>query len=145
MSALLLAVFPDYKTAELVHVQLSQDGFPTDRIELTAQSQPGRAALNPADDRHGQFVQYFHTLFNRDDEREFANSVVNRIEQGAAAVTVHIRGEVETQRATELLLKAGAEVLAQHDLDKQGLERAATPTDAKPLVSLLLPEGMIKS
>lgn len=145
MSAVLLAVFSDYRTAESVHVQLSQDGFPADRVELTARNQPGRAALGPAEDRHGQFLQYFRTLFDRDDEREFADSVVTRIEQGAAMITVHVRGEVETTRATELLLRAGAEELAQHDLDKQGLEYAAAPEGAKPWVSHLLPEGTIKS
>ena len=36
MSAVILAVFNDYETAERVRVMLVRDGFPTDRVELTA-------------------------------------------------------------------------------------------------------------
>src|SRR5437016_5537340 len=45
MSAVLLAVFNDYETAERVRVILVRDGFPTDRVELTASCDLGRAAL----------------------------------------------------------------------------------------------------
>jgi hypothetical protein len=48
MSAVLLAVFSDYETAERVRTTLVRDGFPTDRVELTAHGDLGRAALEPA-------------------------------------------------------------------------------------------------
>jgi len=43
MSAVLLAVFDEYQVAERVRVELVRHGFPTDRIELTAGCEPGRA------------------------------------------------------------------------------------------------------
>jgi len=36
MSAVLLAVFNDYETADRMRVTLVKDGFPTDRVHLTA-------------------------------------------------------------------------------------------------------------
>ena len=36
MSAVLLAIFPDYDVASRIRLALFEDGFPTDRIELTA-------------------------------------------------------------------------------------------------------------
>ena len=36
MSAVLLAVFNDYETADRVRLELFRDGFPTDRVDLTA-------------------------------------------------------------------------------------------------------------
>ena len=41
MSAVLLAVFNDFDTAERARLALFRDGFPTDRIQLTACSDPG--------------------------------------------------------------------------------------------------------
>ena len=62
MSAVILAVFPDYETAERLRVALVQDGFPTDRVDLTANRDLGRAALEPADSPHGKCIQYFKTM-----------------------------------------------------------------------------------
>jgi len=61
MSAVILAVFNDYEAAERVRVMLVRDGFPTDRVELTASCELGRAGCEPADSLHA-CVQYFRTL-----------------------------------------------------------------------------------
>ena len=45
MSAVMLAVFSEYGVAERVRTQLVSDVFPTDRVELTASAEPGRAGL----------------------------------------------------------------------------------------------------
>jgi hypothetical protein len=42
MSAVLLAVFNEYGVADRVRTKLVGDGFPTDRVELTASCEPGR-------------------------------------------------------------------------------------------------------
>ena len=47
MSAVLLAVFNDYACADQVRMDLFHDGFPTDRVELTACCELGRAAYHP--------------------------------------------------------------------------------------------------
>ena len=62
MSAVLLALFNDYAVADRVRTVLVQDGFPTDRVELTACCDPGRAGMEPAKSPHEQFVQYFGSL-----------------------------------------------------------------------------------
>ncbi len=40
MSAVLLAVFNEYGVADRVRTRLVGDGFPTDRVELTASCEP---------------------------------------------------------------------------------------------------------
>ncbi len=129
MSAVLLALFADHETAARARMDLFRDGFPTDRIELTAGCEPGRAGLAPASSQHGKFVQYFHTLFTQPNEWRFAEKLAERIDHGAAAVAVHPRGMVEVTRATEILEGAGPLEVAEHDLANQALEHAAARRD----------------
>jgi hypothetical protein len=125
MSAVLLALFPEYPTAERVRTQLVKDGFPTDRVQLTATREPGQAGLVPAASGHAKFREYFRTLMTEPEERPYVDALIARIEQGAAAVAVHPRGDIETARAEQILNGAGAVEILAHDLDSQGFERAA--------------------
>jgi hypothetical protein len=143
MSAVLLAMFNDYVVADRVRTLLVQDGFPTDRVELTACCEPGRAALEPANSPHGQFVQYFRALFSHDDEQHFPELFAQRVESGATAITVHPRGPVETLRATEILKLAGAVETAEHEISNQPFEHAAA-RNARPWVSNLWVESTHK-
>ena len=127
MSAVLLAVFSQHGDAERVRTKLVNDGFPTDRVELTCAAEPGRAGVQPADSRHGKFAQYFRTLLTEDDERAFADALAERVEQGTAAtITVHPRGAIETARAAEILQDEGATEVVAHDLESQTFEHAAS-------------------
>ena len=134
MSAVLLAIFNDYTVADQVRMDLFNDGFPTDRIELTACCEPGRAAVEAADSPHERFVKYFSTLLTSESERQFAEQFAERLDEGAAAITVHPRGPVETSRATEILRHAGPTAVVQHDLSNQAFEHAAA-RGAKPWIS----------
>jgi hypothetical protein len=125
MSAVLLAVFNDYETAERVRVMLVRDGFPTDRVELTAACELGRAGCGPADSPHGKCVQYFRTLLKREDERHYAEILAQRVDNGAATITVLPRGAIETVRATEILQQAHPADVVEHDCAKHGWEHAA--------------------
>ena len=129
MSAVILAVFNEYSAADRVRTRLVSDGFPTDRVELTASQEPGRAALQPADSVHTRFVQYFRTLLNKDEERSFADALATRVEGGAATITVHPRGAIETERAAEILEGEGATEVVGHDLGNQSFEHAASRSD----------------
>jgi hypothetical protein len=136
MSAVLLAVFTDYQMAERVRIYLVQDGFPTDRVELTACCEPGRAGLEPADSLHGKLAQYFRTLFGRADEHLYAERLAECVEGGAATITVHPRGAIEAARATAIFADAGPVEVAQHDPEDQMLEHAAA-RHSKPWISNL--------
>ena len=125
MSAVLLAVFNDYDAATRVRIDLVRDGFPTDRVELTACCEPGRAGLEPASLPHDKFVQYFRMLFCSDGERQVAELLADQVDQGVATVTVHPRGAVETARATAILENAAPRDILRHDLKNQKWEHAA--------------------
>ena len=129
MSAVLLAVFSEYDVADRVRTRLVGDGFPTDRVELTATCEPGRAGLHPAPSPRGRLVQYFRTLLSKDDERPFVEALAERIEAGAAAIAVHPRGAIETARAAEILETEGAVEVVGHDLENQTFEHAASSSD----------------
>lgn len=134
MSAVLLAIFDDYSTAERVRTQLFQDGFPTDRYELTACCEQGRAALQPGASEHERFISYFRTVLPAPEEQHYADEFAQRLDGGAACITVHPRGAIETLRAREILEHAGPTALAQHDISSQALEYAAA-RGAKPWIS----------
>jgi hypothetical protein len=119
MSAVLLAIFNEHKVAERVRIELVRDGFPTDRVELTANCEPGRAGLEPADSAHGRLVQYFRVMFSFEDERHHAEQLAERVDNGDAIITVHPRGSMETRRATQILGNAGPMQIMSHDLANQ--------------------------
>jgi len=125
MSAILLAVFDDYGVADRVRMQFLRDGFPTDRVELTACCEPGRAALEPAVEPHGKFVQYFRALLPDPNEQSYAERLTAHLEQGAATVTVHPRGPIEIARATQIIEGSHPLELLQHDLARRTWEYAA--------------------
>jgi len=129
MSAVLLAVFNEYGVADRVRTRLVGDGFPTDRVELTASCEPGRAGLHPAASARAKFAQYFHTLLSADDERPFVELLAERVEGGAVTIAVHPRGAIETARAAEILETEGALEVVGHDLENQTFEHAASSGD----------------
>jgi hypothetical protein len=132
MSAVLLAVFGNHATAEGVRTRLVKDGFPTDRVELTSCQELGQVQLVPREGLGEKLAEYFRRLFqtggNRDRERAvqlFQRAVLD----GKAAVAVQPRGDIETQRAMQLLNEAGPVELRGADLQNQPLEHAATETE----------------
>jgi hypothetical protein len=130
MSAVLLAVFSDSAIADRVRTRLVSDGFPTDRVELTSSSEPGRAGLHPAGTARAKFEQYFRTLLSKEDERTFADLLAQRVDGGnAATIAVHPRGAIETARAAEILEDEGAVEVVGHDLQNQSFEYAAASRD----------------
>jgi hypothetical protein len=129
MSAVILAVFNEYSAADRVRTRLVSDGFPTDRVELTASREPGRAGLQPAGSMREKFAQYFRTLLSEEDERPFVEGLAERVAGGAATITVHPRGTIETERAAEILEREGAAEVVGHDLEKQSFEHAASRGD----------------
>lgn len=125
MSAVMTAMFDEYAAADHARLDLLRDGFPTDRVDLTAGCELGRAALVPARTPHDMLVRHFQTLFREEDERPCIERLVDRIAHGGAAVTVHPRGPLETERALQILEGAHPLELARHDLARQRLEHAA--------------------
>jgi hypothetical protein len=139
MSALVVALYDNHAAAERVRTRLVQEGFPTDRVQLTSSAEPGQAAVvGPADDLEAQLEEYFSHLFDRDDERPNVHVFVDGVQQGHAALTVHPRGEVETNRALQIMEQAQPLEICDHDLEKQGMERAAAPRESEPFVKQLL-------
>jgi len=130
MSAVLLAVFNEHAVADRVRTRLVADGFPTDRVELTARAEQGRAGVHPAPAARDKYVQYFRTLLRRPDEQPFVDALAERVASGAATITVHPRGTIETERATHILESEGAVEVIGHDLNKQSaFEHAASKSE----------------
>ena len=129
MSAVMTAMFSECGTAERVLLELVRDGFPTDRVDLTSDGEPGRAGLAPARSAHERFVRHFRTLFSAQEERPLAERFADCIEHGGAAVTVHPRGTLETMRAHVILEQGAPLELIEHDLAHQALEHAAAPRE----------------
>ena len=138
MSALVVALYHNHAAAERVRTRLVKEGFPTDRVQLTSSDEPGQAAvIGRAHDLDTQLEEYFGGLFDRVDELPNVHFFVDGVRQGHAALTVHPRGEVETNRALEIMEEAQPLEICDHDLQDQALERAATRGDDEPFVKQL--------
>lgn len=135
MSAVLVAAFSDHATAERVRTRLVQDGFPTDRVQLTSCQELGQVKLVPRASLSEKLAEYFGKLFqggggaaNGNAERStrlFQNAVL----EGKATIAVQPRGDIETRRALELLNDGGPVELRGSDLQSQTFEHAATETE----------------
>lgn len=138
MSAVLVAAFSDHATGERVRTRLVQDGFPTDRVQLTSSQELGQVKLVPRASVGEKLTEYFSKLFqgggaNGDGERS-ARLFQRAVLEGRAAIVVQPRGDIETQRALQLLNDAGPVELRGADLQNQTFEHAATETET-PIVT----------
>src|SRR5690348_5513387 len=101
MSAILAALFPSHEIADRVRTRLVEDGFPTDRVELASRKETGQAELVPAPSIEERLALHFRQLFPAEEE---ATQVLSRgVLEGRAVIAVHPRGDIETQRATQIL------------------------------------------
>lgn len=126
MAAVLVALYQDHATAQRVRTQLVHDGFPTDRVDLASPSEPGPAGLVPASPASDQFREYFQSLFDDERERRHAQVLAERVQNGAAAITVHPRGETEIERAIAILAHHRPVAIEREHLDDTTLEKAAS-------------------
>jgi hypothetical protein len=128
MASVLVAIYEDFGTAENVRTELVGDGFPTDRVELTSLKEPGQAGNMPGASPLERFHKYFETLFEQDgdDIGHFGDSFARHIADGGTAITVHPRGELEIDRATQILQRHRPVELEWQGLDETTYEHAAS-------------------
>jgi hypothetical protein len=141
MSALVAALYDNHTVAEQVRTALVNEGFPTDRVELSSAREPGQASLGPGEDPEEQLYDYFGQFFDRDDEASDVRTFAEGVSRGQASVVVHPRGDIETRRALDILQASHPVELREHDLEKQSMERAASPK-SEALVEKLIPDSM---
>lgn len=141
MGAVVAALFQDHATADRVRTALVSGGFPTDRVQLTSEAEPGQAALMPASNKSQQLQDYFARIFPETNEQEQVRTFVDGVRHGNAALVVQPRGDVETRQALEVLSSSQPIQLCKHDLDKQGMEKAASEASST-VVGHLVPEGL---
>ena len=136
MSAIRVAVFADHAAAERVRTRLVNDGFPTDRVELTSCQELGQVKLVPRERLGDQLGEYFRKLFQNGSSRteRSAKLFQQAVLDGKAALAVQPRGERETERAMQILNEAGPVELRGADLEKQTLEHAAAEAET-PIVT----------
>ncbi len=137
MAAVLVALYDGQPKAERARTELVRDGFPTDRVELTSQSEPGAAGLIAAETATERFRRYFGTLFDEQRHRGCAQYLARRVGDGAAVLTVHPRGEQEIMRAIQILDSHEPLEIDREHLDQTLLERAASPSSRSIVIQLI--------
>jgi hypothetical protein len=130
MNAVLVAAFSNHAIAEEVRTRLVKDGFPTDRVELTSAQELGQVKLVPRESLGEKLTAYFSNLLQGGDSNGNATHSVQLFQRavldGKATVAVKPRGDLETQRALQLLNAARPVELRGADLQSQTFEHAAT-------------------
>jgi len=137
LAAVLVALYDGHPRAERARTALVQDGFPTDRVELTSMSEPGAAGLIAAGTASERLRRYFGTLFDEARHRGCAEYLAHRVGDGAAVLAVHPRGEQEIARAVEILERHEPREIEREHLDQTLLERAASPSSRSLIVELI--------
>jgi hypothetical protein len=137
MSAVLVAAFKDHATGEDVRTALVKEGFPTDRVELTSSEELGQVNLVPREAVGEKLTEYFRKLFQRgatDGGGRWVPLFQRAVLDGKAVVAVQPRGDLETQRALQLLNQGDPVELRGVDLQNQTLEHAASATET-PIIT----------
>jgi broad specificity phosphatase PhoE len=119
MPEVLVALYDSHDAADAVRAELVAAGFPTDRVELTSRMDEGRAGAVPGERFTERATKYFDTLFERSDSEPYAQFFTEGLLRGGAAVTVHPRGEVEVESATEVLQRHHPLEIEGRDLEQQ--------------------------
>ena len=136
MSAILVAVFNSHDSAVDVRTRLVQDGFPTDRVELTSGRKPGPAQLVPRQSLSDKLLEHFRKVLHSTGHPRDEQSVrflQQAVLEGKAVLAVQPRGEIETRSALQLLAAADPVGLQGVDLANQQLEHAATAAETPAL------------
>jgi len=129
MSAVLTALYKDHDAAERVRTRLVEDGFPTDRVELTSREELGRASMVPAASLEQKLRHYFEQLFQAEGDRDSVQRLEQAVLRSHAALAVHPRGETETQRALKLMEDGAPIEFRSSDLHNQAGENATGGSD----------------
>ncbi|MGH8227653.1 MAG: hypothetical protein ACREU3_07100 [Steroidobacteraceae bacterium] len=137
MASVLVALYDDHATAERVRTALVQDGFPTDRVQLTSCREPGTAGMIAAQPATERFREYFESLFDSEAHLRHARFLAGRVRDGAATITVHPRGEREISRALELLEREAPLVIDPEHLEDTRFEQAASAHDRPYLLRVI--------
>ncbi|MDB6044193.1 MAG: hypothetical protein JWM63_2744 [Gammaproteobacteria bacterium] len=103
MTPVIVALYDDYGIATRVRTQLVADGFATDRVEVTSRLEAGQADAEPGDAFGERVANYFHTIFDQNQEQAQAEDFAARVLKGASAVTVHPRADYEIASARKIL------------------------------------------
>jgi hypothetical protein len=107
MTPVIVALYDDYGIADRVRTQLVADGFATDRVEVTSRLEAGQADAEPGDRFAQRVANYFHIIFDQNDEHAQAEDFANRVVKGNSAVTVHPRADYEISSARRILNQNG--------------------------------------
>jgi hypothetical protein len=69
MTPVIVALYDDYGIATRVRTQLVADGFVTDRVEVTSRLEAGQTDAEPGDAFGERVANYFHTIFDQNQEQ----------------------------------------------------------------------------
>jgi|SRR5882757_5901074 len=103
MTPVIVALYDDFGVAQRVRTELVADGFPTDRVELTSQTESGQADAEPGESYWRKVSNYFHTLFDQTGDSASADQFADRVRKGSSAITVHPRSDHELDSARTIL------------------------------------------
>jgi hypothetical protein len=103
MTPVIVALYDDYGVADRVRTQLVADGFPTDRVEVTSRLEAGQADTEPGERFAARVANYFHTIFDQNDQHAQAEDFTDHVVHGDTAVTVHPRADYEISSARRIL------------------------------------------
>jgi hypothetical protein len=135
MQDVIVALYADHASAEALRTDLVKDGFPTDRVELTSPSEHRQAEVGPAGAFATNVSDYFRTLTVDEDGAQHLGKFARAVLEGAAALTVHPRGEEEIRRVERILERRTPREVYRylpqdsgHVADRK-IERAATASE----------------
>lgn len=107
----IIAVYGTPERASTARTHLFSDGFAADRLDVVSWADPGRAAAGPNAEVEDNLVAHFTVLLDDDREVELVGRIVKDLRAGKAALVVHPRGQVEIERAGDLIEQHEPEVV----------------------------------
>jgi hypothetical protein len=99
----IIALYADAERAALARTHLFKDGFAADRLDVVSWKDPGRASAGPNDHVEDDLIAHFSMLLEEDHDVALVERLVASLRDGQAALVVHPRGQIEIERARDIL------------------------------------------
>lgn len=99
----IVALYKSHAVAEQTRLELFRQGFATDRVDVVASSDHGRAINRPECSTEEDLRAHFSAFLHEPGDETVVRHIVDAIGEGKGVLVVHPRGKIEIEQARDII------------------------------------------